>query len=353
MVAKSVTEGGRAARLKDVAARVGLDTSTVSKVLNGSDISVRTETRERIMRAAEELGYRPNAHARSLRLQSTGAFGMLLPDITNPVYATIVRGAVHRASAMGVSLLLAEASEVALEETYQRLVLEKRIDGLIVATARTSGTLSRRLASDSIPHVFVNRRASGPAPSIVVNDEQGAGLAAETLAGLGHVRIGMIAGPPDLDTAQRRLVGFQQRLGELHLAPAKVVRADFTAAGGYEGMSRLMSRRRPPSAIFASNLLTGLGALKAAADEGIRVPLDVSIIAFDDDGIAAFTVPALTGIRMPYEEMGSRSVEALQQVIAGHSCPDIVIETSPRLVHRESLAPATTRLVSPVLRDGH
>ncbi len=198
------------ATLRDVADLAGVGPSAVSKVLNGQNITVRPETRERILDAVTQLGYRPNVYARGLRLQMSGALGILLPDITNPVYATIVRGAVQRANELGYSLLLAEIAPDNAEDAYERLVQEKRIDGLLITTARRTRLVSSRLFSDNVPHVFVNRRLRGTSPCVTVNDAAGAALAAQTLAEWGHLKIGIISGPPDIDTAVRRLAGFRE-----------------------------------------------------------------------------------------------------------------------------------------------
>lgn len=324
--------------LRDVADLAGVGPSAASKVLNGQNINVRPETRERILEAATHLGYRPNAYARGLRLQSSGALGMLLPDITNPVYATIVRGAVQRANQLGYSLLLAEIAPENAEDAYERLVQEKRIDGLLIATARRTGRVSSRLLADNVPHVFVNRRLSGTSPCVTVDDAAGAALAAQTLAHWGHRSLGIVSGPLDVDTAVRRLAGFREATTSLDLPRPKSARGDYTPAGGYQAMAALLSARSRPTGVFVSNFVASVGALRAIHDAGLRVPDDMSLIAFDDGPTAEFMVPRLTCVRMPFEQLGAVAIDVLSSVLEGHSHADVIVSTPPYLTVRESVS---------------
>jgi DNA-binding LacI/PurR family transcriptional regulator len=341
MASHRASTGSRQATLKDVALLAGVDPSAVSKVMSGGNISVRPETRQRILDAAAALKYRPNAQARALRNQSSGTFGLLLPDITNPVYAAIVRGAMRRAAELGFSLVLAETAPGDDERSYERLVLEKRIDGLLLANARKSHGAFSRLLHDGVPHVFVNRQANGASPSIIVDDERGAQVAAEALITAGHTQLGVVAGPRDVDTAVRRLAGFSARVSAEGLVSPAVARGDFTPQGGYDAMSKLLARRNRPTAVFASNLSAALGALKAVDDAGLGVPHDISVVSFDDENIAGFTVPALTAVRMPFAEMGSTAVEMLDAAVSGEPVRSVVVrDPAPRLIVRRSLRPA-------------
>lgn len=330
--------GRRQPTLRDVAELAGVDPSTVSKVLNEGAISVRPETRERIVEAVAKLGYRPNAHARGLRLQSSGALGLLLPDITNPVYAAITRGAMARASDRGYSLLLGEVPGGEQQSTYERLVLEKHIDGLLIATGRNLPTGFPGVRRDWVPHVFVNRRVSGAAPSVTADDEAAAALAAEVLIAAGHTRLGVVAGPSGVDTANRRLTGFRAAVEAAGLPAPRVARDDFRPQGGYAAMRRLLAGASAPTGVFVSNFLAATGALKAAHELGVRVPEDVSIVSFDESGQAEFTVPALTTVRMPLEEMGAESVDVLIDAINGAPSRHVVLPIRAGVVTRESVA---------------
>lgn len=325
--------------LRDVADAVGVDPSTVSKVLNGTGITVREETRERILEAVRTLDYRPNAHARGLRLQSSGAFGLLLPDITNPVYAAITRGAMTRAAERGFSLMLGEVPGDEHESTYERLVLEKHIDGLLIATGRRIPSSLPGVQQRWVPHVFVNRRVGGSAPSVTADDEAAAAIAARVLIEAGHTRLGVVAGPAAVDTARRRLAGFQDAVRAAGLDAPRVAREEFRPEGGYRAMRRLLSGPHPPTAVFVSSFAAATGALKAAHDEGLTVPRDVSVVSFDESGQAEFTVPALTTIHLPLQEMGAEAVDVLVAVVRGGDPQQIVLPVPPVVVERDSVAP--------------
>ncbi len=330
-----------AVTLRQIAESVGCDISTVSKVLHGGNIRVRPDTAERIFAAAERLRYHPNAAARSLRLQRTLALGMLLPDLANPVYATIVRGAVRRAEALGYVMLVGELHHERAEEAFERLLSERRIDGLIVATAEDSQELAAHLSADSRPFVFVNRSVTGASRSVTLDDEAGGALAAGALYEAGHRSLGLVAGPDEVDTAHRRRLGFERRCRELGLSEPLVETTKYTARGGYEATKRLLESTPRPTGLFASNLLVSLGALNAVHAANLAVPGDISLVGFDDDDIAAFTWPPLTGIRLPFEEMGEVVVNEIDRIIGGGAPRDVVVKTKPAVVMRATLGPPT------------
>lgn len=325
--------------MRDVAAAAGVDVSTVSKVLSGGNISVRAETRARIEESATALNFRPNASARSLRMSRTGAFGMLVPDFTNPVYAEIVRGAVREAETRGRVILLAELDPGHSPDVYLRLVEERRIDGLLVATARLQSPIVSLLESDEVPHVFINRRGAPTSPSVVNDDEEGAAVGARALIEAGHRLLGLINGPPDIDTACRRLAGFQRACEEAGLPPATVVSGPYSAAGGHSAAKQLLTRSGDqPTGVLVSSLTMALGALAAFAECGVRVPGDMSVVGFDDGELAAVAQPPLTCVAMPHDEMGRMAVGLLESVIAGEPAQSMTVPTPPELVFRSSVA---------------
>ncbi len=331
------TEKTAAVTLKDVAGAAGVDVSTVSRVLNDSAISIRPETRQRVVDTAARLRYVPNASARALKLRRTGTIGMLLPDFSNPVYASIVRGAMAKAEELGYVVLMAElGNEGDGGGIYQRLVSEGRIDGLVVAATRDSGSLAAELSDAGVPHVYANRRAAHAA-SVTVSDEAGAAVAARALAKAGHTSLGILSGPIDIDTAQRRRRGFDEACAELALAKPIAEFGPHSASGGYAAATALLTRSRVPTAIFAANLLMGVGALAALREAGLNVPRDISVIAYNDGEIADYTAPALTTVRMPLAEMGARAVDVLIAGLNGKPTADVVIATRPKLIERKSV----------------
>ena len=326
----------RPATLKDIATALKVDVSTVSKVLSGG-ISVRPETRQAIIDEANRLNYRPHASARNLRTRRSGALGILLPNLMNPVYASIVRGAVRRAEEIGYVMLVADVEdEASTTSTYLKLVSERRGDGMIFAVSAQSKEIVAALKDNPIPHVFVNRRAA-VGRSITVDDEAAGFLAARTLIEAGHRRLGFIGDSDQLDTAQRRRAGFTRACAEAKLKFLDVV-GPYSRPGGYESGLKLLDAKVRPTGVFASNLLVGIGALAAMRVRNVRVPQDLSIITLDAED-AIYANPPLTAIATSLVEMGARAVEEVDGILRGREPEDVVIATAPRLIVRESLGP--------------
>ena len=331
----------RPARLGDVARAAGVHVSTASRVLNGSSgISIRPETRERILDVARELAYRPNAIGRSLKTSTTGALGLLVPSLRNPVLSAIVRGAFDRAWEQGFVLMVAEdASDSAAQGAYERLVAEGRIDGLLVTSARPGSPALDRFANSAVPTIFLNRRHASSNRNVVMREEDAGALAAEHLLGYGHTRLAHVAGPPELDTAQRRLEGFLAAARAAGVAEPAVAHAELDERAGFGAMQALLAGESRPTAVFVSNINQLVGALAGARALGLRVPADVSVVAYDDDPVAEFLDPPVTTIRMPLLELGVRGVDALIDQFEGGAPRDIVLQTPPDLVARSSVAP--------------
>jgi LacI family transcriptional regulator len=333
--------GIRQVTLYDVAREAGVHFTTVSRTLNGSpDLNIRPQTRARILAAAERLKYRPNAFGRGLRLASTHTLGLLVPSLRNPVYAAVVRGAFTRAWERGYVVVLSEDSEGGLAAAaYERLVVEGRIDGLLVATARRGDPAAEQWLRAPVPAVFVNRRHPG-GHNISMREEDAARVAASHLLDLGHTRLAHIAGPENLDTASRRVRGFRAAVREAGRR-APIVAVPFDEPSGFRAMSELLARPRPPTGVFVSNINQALGALAAAKRHGVQVPGTMSLITYDDDALAEYLDPPLTAVRMPMGELGRRAVDILLDLIAGDDGrPDVVLETPPLLVRRSSAAAA-------------
>jgi DNA-binding LacI/PurR family transcriptional regulator len=327
----------------DVARLAGVHVSTVSRVLRDSpQLNIRPETRLRIKAAAEELGYRPNAVARALRLASTGALGLLIPSLRNPVYAEIARGAFERAWERNFVVVLAEDRGGGdAEVAYERLVQSGRIDGLLIAGAHPDSILGERAAETLVPFVFINRRQPG-GHNISMREEDAGALAARHLLELGHRRLGHVAGPEDIDTARRRVAGFCAAT-EAAGVEARVVHAAFDERAGHERMKELLTTGEVPTAVFTSNFNQAVGALAAARELGLRIPDELSLITYDDDPLSDYLAPPLTGIRMPMHEMGMTGVDAILSRIGGVAPEDLTVTTPPELVLRSSTGPPAPR----------
>ena len=333
----------KAVRLADVAQAAGVGTSIASRVLNGDPtVSIRPDTRERILVAARELNYRPNALARGLKLARTMTLGMVIPNLAYPVNAEIIRGAERAAAAAGYVMLLADAEEfLQTGEAYRRLLLERRVDGLLIASASTSESFLEELASQGLPFVLVNRRVPHVGPSVTADDARGMQIAVEHLVGLGHRRIAHIAGPADVDTARRRLAGFRagMRAARLRVPSGWIAEASYEEEDGFRAMERLVLLDPRPTAVAIWSLGAAIGGLSAARRHGVRVPEELSVVGFHDAPIAAYLEPPLTTVRMPLREMTARSVERLLRIVAGERVGNLAIRTPPTLVERSSTGP--------------
>jgi LacI family transcriptional regulator len=332
------------ARLADVAERAGVGTSIASRILNQDPtVAVRPETRARVLRAAKDLNYSPNAAARSLKLQRTTTIGLVIPNLAYPVNSEIIHGAERAASDAGYVLLIADADEFLQSgEAYRRLLLERRVDGLLLASATTSEPFLLELVRTDLPLVLVNRRTGSEVPTITVDDTLGMRLGVRHLLDLGHRAIGYVSGPADADTAQRRLEGYRSELSDAGVAcwSERVVESSFDEASGFTACTALLDRwGDPPTAVAVWSLAAAIGLMAGLAARGLRVPQDVSVVAFHDAPIAAYLQPALTTVRMPLGEMASLGVAALLRRIAGESVESVVVQTEPSVVVRDSTSP--------------
>ena len=324
-------------RLEDVAKSAGVSKSIASRVLNADPgLLVRPETRARVVEAAERLNYRPHAAARGLKRAETGALGFLVPPLTNPVYLRIIRGAFRRALERDfVVLLVEDVDPVQAEEISSRLVQTGRIDGLVVASAQPGHPLVDTLRRRRIPHVFVNRGVPRSRRNVVI-DEAGASTAAlDHLVGLGHTRIGHVAGPQELDTARRRTAGFVKSTGARGLA-VEVEEADFGEAGGAEAARRLLERAPHLTALYTSTLSQAVGVYHAAWELGLEVPRDLSLVGYDDMPLAEYLRPPLTTVRTPLGELGAAAVDALVDQLLGGDPRNVVVDAGPEVVVRAS-----------------
>ncbi|WP_225825711.1 LacI family DNA-binding transcriptional regulator [Streptomyces naphthomycinicus] len=295
--------------IRDVAERAGVSKSLVSLVLRDSG-PVRPEKREAVLRAVRELGYRPNAAARSLSEQRTRTVGVLLDDLRNPWFVELLDGLNSPLHAAGLNILLADARlNRRLGHDLAEPFLDLGADGLVVVgtvpDAGGLGALARRM-----PVVVAGAREAQPPGVDVVagDDEQGARLATEHLLGLGHRRIGHLAGHGAVGALRRR--GFEAAMRE-HGAEPLVEPGDLTEEGGYRGTVRLLGRAERPTALFAVNDMAAVGALSAAGELGLRVPRDLSVTGYDNTGIARLRHVWLTTVDTSPYEVGRRAARCL------------------------------------------
>lgn len=324
-------------RLEDVARDAGVSKSIASRVLNGDpELLVRPATRERIVATARRLNYRPHAAARSLKRAETGALGLLVPPLTNPVYVRIIRGAFDRALERDFVVLLVEDIDPSQAETTSTALLQAgRIDGLIVASAEPGHPLIRTLRRLEVPHVFVNRGVAHSRRNVVVDEARASAAALEHLVGLGHGRIGHVAGPQRLDTAQRRTAGFVAAAAS-HGLTVEVEESNFEESGGAGAARRLLERAPDLTALYTSTLSQAVGVYHAVWCLGVDVPGGLSLVGYDDMPLAEYLRPPLTTVRAPLAELGAAAVDALVDQLLGGDPRNVVIDTEPEVVVRGS-----------------
>lgn len=273
------------------------------------------------MAAVEELGYRPNLLAKGLKTRRTFTIGLLIPDIQNAFFTSLVRGVEDEALSRGYHLFLCNTDEDSdRENEYVTELAKKRVDGLMVAPSTRLEDHLGPLRAGGIPFVFVDRALEGvPADVVSVDNRMGTRLIAEHLVGLGHRRIGMISGPLDKASGHERYAGLRDALADLGsgLDDGLVRFGDFRTAGGRQEARELLGLPSPPTALVIANNQMTLGALLAAKEVGLRVPGDVSVIGFDDPEWAPLADPPLTTLAQPTYEMGVRAARLLLDRVEG------------------------------------
>jgi LacI family transcriptional regulator len=343
------TKGGQRATLHDVAARVGVSVSTVSRVVTGA-VVVEPATAEKVRAAIAELGYRPNLLARSFRRRVTHTVGLLVPDNSNPFFAELARATEDAGFAEGYSVVLCN-SDLSAEKmaAYVDVLLAKQVDGLILAS---SGLIADgdggeaaeldRIRAAGVPCVVVDRDLDGaPIDQVLVDNFAGGRLAGEHLTGLGHRRIACIVGPNDLTPSAGRVAGFQAALAEhgLAVASAAWARGNGRPGGGAAAATELLARGADFTAVFAFNDQMAAGAIGALLRAGRRVPADISVVGFDDIPQAAAMFPAITTVAQPLAELGELGARLLLDRIARPAEPWRRVTLPTRLVARESTGP--------------
>lgn len=299
---------GGPAGIRHVAERAGVSVTTVSHALNGTRF-VSEGARARVHEAARALGYLPSAVARGLKNNRTRTLGMLVPNSSNPYFAKIIRGVERQCYAAGYSLLLCNSDDDPQRQAdHLRVLAERRVEGLVLVAAGDDAQVAACCAQLRLPLVLVDREIDGIDADLAEVDHQAGGeLATAYLLGLGHARVACIGGPAELRPSRQREAGWRRALAAVGVRPRadELVRGDFTPQGGASALQRLLAAPKPPSAVFVCNDLMAIGALHAAHAAGLAVPRDLSLVGFDDIELAAFTIPSLSTVAQPTEEIGT------------------------------------------------
>lgn len=295
----------------EVALKAGVSQSTVSRVFSGGG-RFTDDTRQRVMEIARELGYKPNAIARSLITQRTQIIGIVASYMTNPFFPVVLEAFTHRLHQLGWKVLLFTAGSNEDVDEVLPEVLAYQVDGLVIVTASLSSRMTREVMKRGTPVVLFNRYALGiGASAVACANLEGARMVADALLDAGHKRLAYIAGREDTSTNVDRQKGFLERLSERNFENIAIESGNFTYQGGFDAAIRLLSSRDRPDGIFCANDITALGTLDAARALGVKVPQELSVIGFDDIPMAQWNGYNLTTVRQPLEDMIEATVDLL------------------------------------------
>lgn len=326
--------------MKDVARLASVSIQTVSAVVNNKP-DITDETRARVLAAIEQLNYQPYSVARSLRTRQTRTIALVVSDIASVAIAAMASAAETHAHAFGYSLILYNThNDVGRETSYFNAAVQQWVDGVIFIPAMRFGRWDI-LQEAGIPSVAIDRipdNYSGPA--VMLDNRKAGQMAGVHLLELGHRHLAHMSGPLEVRLARERLAGFQQAFETQGLDPASclVEEADFTCQTGYLAMQRLLAYQPRLTAVFAANDLMAIGAMRAAAEAGLRVPQDISIVGFDDIELAAFQTPPLTTIRQSFAQLATLGVQLLLDILTGKEVAQTQIVIEPTLIVRQSTA---------------
>jgi LacI family transcriptional regulator len=341
------------ANMQEIAKMAGVSLGTVSHVLNNT-AKVREQTRKRVLEAVQAVGYQPSQLARALRRDKTNMIGMIIPDITNPFFPAVVRGAEDVAFSNGYRLVLCNTDNDHSKELVHLNELRTYLPaGLIVIPSNFSDLTAQaeiyRKAGTGV--VCIDRLPKNwSGDSVTADNEEGAYNATRYLIKMGHTRLAAITGPLHLTNAQERLSGFRRAVREarLQLAPEYIQETSFDKSGGHSKALVLLRLIPRPTAIFAGNDLIALGALLAIYETVLRCPEDVSLMGFDDLELAETTNPSLSSVSQSGYQLGTTAAQILLDRLAGDRSPakHLVLHTSLRLRHSVTAPPVASGLDS-------
>ncbi|MET9818973.1 MULTISPECIES: LacI family DNA-binding transcriptional regulator [unclassified Streptomyces] len=331
--------------MADVARSAGVSVATVSHVLNGTR-PVLPHTRQAVLDAVEELGYTTNTLARSLVTSRTRSIGLAVSAISNPYFTEILQGVEAAALEAGYSLLIADPhDDPRHERKVVQLLHERRVDGMIVAPSADPRELLAYLGRHAVPAVFLDRLVDAPGADggprfdqVCSDNAEPTSRLVTHLAGLGHRRIGLVAGLPGLSTTSERIMGYRSGLAFAGLPYDErlLVHGDSESAGGAAATAALLSLAVPPTALVTGNNAMTIGALRALRDQGLSVPGDVALCSFDDFAWADLFAPRLTAIAQPSKDIGARAVQVLLERLAEPDRPARTVRLPCTFVHRTS-----------------
>jgi len=332
-------KSNKAPSIYDVAKEARVSVFTVSAVINEKS-HVGKSLKRRVDAAIQKLGYRPNLLARSLAKRRTHTIGIVVPDISNPFFPLVVRGAEDAARQHGYNILLCDSDDrLEREQECLEVLLAKRVDGILLTKAPLPFPVSLKQMIDDAKVPFVLLMRTYPEltkDAVVTDDYKGAYEAVSQLARAGHRRIGLLGGPMTISNGRERWKGFRDALQAYGLAhdPELVIQGDYRIESGYRGGHALLSRT--PDGIYVANYLMTVGLLKAAEEMGMRCPEDFGLVSFDDYPWLAVFRPRLTTVELPKYQIGFKATELLLERIKDEPVRGGTVKLAPELHVRES-----------------
>lgn len=331
--------------LRDVARRVGVHPSTVSRVLSPATRGMVSEAlTAKVRQAVDEMGYRTNPFAYSLKTNRSFTVGVLIPDLTNPLFPPIIRAIEHTLGKAGYTAMLADSNEdQAVEQRILERMKARQIDGLILATAHRADDRVKECLEEGISIALINRSVDDENIfSVVVDDDTGIRLAVDHVLELGHTNIGHIAGPQDTSTGHARYLAFHaaMRAHNLEPNPDCVFFCDnFSEEAGNRATRKILDSSSGVTALITATDLLALGCYDALEERGIRCPKGVSVVGYNDMPFADKFRPPLTTIRIPLDKMGTLAAESLLEQMQDENARVESVVLAPELVIRGSTAP--------------
>ncbi|WP_053074961.1 LacI family DNA-binding transcriptional regulator [Ornithinibacillus californiensis] len=327
--------------IKDLARETGYSITTISRALNNKKEGVSEETRERILEVARQKNYQPNSFARGLITKKSNLLGLIVPNILNPFFPEICRGAEDEAAQNGYSLIICNSDDQSdKEEKYIRLLKEQQVDGVLLASMNKLTSRSEEfLSASNIPYILMDRGSEDSNSSrVLLDDFQGGYLAGKHLIEMGHHQIACMTGPPDVMNSTKRLKGFLQAMDEHDISVPEyyILNGNYHLEDAYVQAKEFFQKNKA-TAIFAANDLMACGIYQAIFELGMSIPNDLSVVGFDDIPFAQVLHPKLTTIRQNTYQMGQDSVRLLIKKINKEPVESLLYE--PTLVIRESTIP--------------
>ncbi len=330
--------------LQDIAEKTGFSVSTVSRVLHDTSkkYTISKKTQDKIKQVAKECGYRVNALARGLRVQKTNEIGVVVPDISNPFFSAVIKSLAGELRKKGYSIIVYDSDEdIAIERSSVKSLLEKRVDGLILASVGQDFSHIQKIRDAEIPLVMVDRCFEElDVDSISVDNEKGSLLAVNYLINEGHTRIAFIQGLPGTYANETRLQGYKSALQNagIEIDENLIVGDDFRELNGYLKTKLLLKLATPPTAIFTAGDLIALGTLEACRENNITIPGDLSLVTFDDPIFASYLSPALSAVEQPITKMAEMAVAILSRRMVSPFDEQMKVLLEPKLNIRSSVA---------------